>query len=55
MSHTAAQITGLKMDTPVVGGAGDQAAGAVGNGVVKSGIISSTIGTSGSYLPIWIR
>ncbi len=47
VSHTAAQITGLKMDTPVVGGAGDQAAGAVGNGVVKSGIISSTIGTSG--------
>ena len=28
-------------------GGGDQATGAVGNGVVKSGIISSTIGTSG--------
>lgn len=47
ISHRAAQITGLKMDTPVVAGGGDQAAGAVGNGVVKSGIISSTIGTSG--------
>lgn len=47
VSHTAAQLTGLKVDTPVVGGGGDQAAGAVGNGVVKSGIISSTIGTSG--------
>ncbi len=47
VSHGAAQITGLKMDTPVVAGGGDQATGAVGNGVVKSGIISSTIGTSG--------
>ncbi|MGI6114373.1 MAG: FGGY-family carbohydrate kinase, partial [Mahellales bacterium] len=33
--------------TPVAGGAGDQAAGAVGNGIVTTGIISSTIGTSG--------
>jgi xylulokinase len=31
----------------VVGGGGDQAAGAVGNGIVKPGIVSSTIGTSG--------
>lgn len=43
----AAQVTGLKEDTPVVGGAGDQAAGAIGNGIIKSGQISSTIGTSG--------
>jgi len=43
----AAELTGLKVGTPVVGGAGDQAAGAVGNGIVKTGIISSTIGTSG--------
>jgi xylulokinase len=43
----AAELTGLKVGTPVVGGAGDQAAGAVGNGIVKSGIVSSTIGTSG--------
>lgn len=42
-----AALTGLKAGTPVVGGAGDQAAGAVGNGIVKPGIISSTIGTSG--------
>lgn len=47
VSHAAAQLTGLKMDTPVVGGGGDQAAGAVGNGIVKAGLISSTIGTSG--------
>jgi len=37
----------LKEGTPVVGGAGDQAAGAVGNGIVRPGVISSTIGTSG--------
>src|SRR4029450_13883147 len=33
--------------TPVVGGGGDQAAGAVGNGIVASGIVSATLGTSG--------
>ena len=32
---------------PVVGGAGDQAAGAVGNGIVTAGIVSATLGTSG--------
>jgi xylulokinase len=30
-----------------VGGGGDQAAGAVGNGIVKKGVISATMGTSG--------
>ncbi|HEX2946077.1 MAG TPA: xylulokinase [Clostridia bacterium] len=43
----AASLTGLREGTPVVGGGGDQAAGAVGNGIVKPGIVSSTIGTSG--------
>lgn len=47
ISRQASEITGLAEGTPVVGGAGDQAAGAVGNGIVKPGIISSTIGTSG--------
>lgn len=47
VSSKAAELTGLKEGTPVVGGAGDQAAGAVGNGIVKTGVISSTIGTSG--------
>ncbi len=42
-----AAATGLKEGTPVVGGGGDQAAGAVGNGIVQSGIISVTTGTSG--------
>jgi xylulokinase len=47
ISTTAAAATGLKAGTPVVGGGGDQAAQAVGVGVVKSGIIALTLGTSG--------
>ncbi len=39
--------TGLRVGTPVVAGAGDQAAGAVGMGVVAAGTIHATIGTSG--------
>ncbi len=47
ISKGAAALTGLRPGLPVVGGGGDQAAGAVGNGVVEAGIISSTLGTSG--------
>ncbi len=43
----AAEATGLEPGTPVVGGAGDQAASAVGNGIVEPGIVSCTLGTSG--------
>ncbi len=43
----AARATGLLQGTPVVGGAGDQAAQAVGTGIVQEGIVSVTIGTSG--------
>ena len=43
----AAALTGLAEGTPVVGGGGDNAAGAVGNGIVEPGIISSSVGTSG--------
>lgn len=43
----AAEATGLRVGTPVVGGGGDQAAGAVGNGIVETGVVSSTLGTSG--------
>ncbi|HYO87947.1 MAG TPA: xylulokinase [Candidatus Limnocylindrales bacterium] len=39
--------TGLKAGTPVVGGGGDQAAGAVGVGAVEEGIFSLAVGTSG--------
>lgn len=43
----AAELTGLAAGTPVFGGGGDQAASAVGNGIVEPGIVSDTIGTSG--------
>lgn len=42
-----AELTGLRAGTPVVGGAGDQASSAVGNGIVEEGIVSCTLGTSG--------
>jgi xylulokinase len=44
--RAAAEI-GLIAGTPVVGGAGDQAAQAVGVGAVEPGIIALTLGTSG--------
>lgn len=47
VSEAAAAATGLAPGTPVVGGGGDQAAGAVGNGIVETGVVSSTLGTSG--------
>jgi xylulokinase len=47
ISAATAQLTGLREGTPVVGGGGDQAASAVGNGIVESGIVSCTLGTSG--------
>jgi xylulokinase len=47
ISAEAAERTGLAPGTPVVGGGGDQAASAVGNGIVVPGIVSCTLGTSG--------
>jgi xylulokinase len=47
ISAEAAELTGLKAGTPVVGGGGDQAAQAVGVGAVEPGIIALTVGTSG--------
>ncbi len=43
----AARALGLAAGVPVVGGSGDQPAGAVGNGIVNAGIVSATLGTSG--------
>ena len=43
----AAAITGLTYGTPIVAGAGDQAAQAVGVGVIEPGLVALTIGTSG--------
>lgn len=47
LTTAAAKTLGLTTECKVVGGAGDCAAGAVGNGVVKKGILSTSIGTSG--------
>jgi xylulokinase len=47
ISEEAARATGLRAGTPVVAGAGDQAASAIGNGIVRSGEVSCTVGTSG--------
>jgi xylulokinase len=47
VSAAGAEATGLRMGTPVVAGAGDQAAGAVGMGIARAGAVSATIGTSG--------
>src|SRR5579862_7564933 len=47
ISEAGAAATGLRAGTPVVAGAGDQAAGAVGMGIARVGAVSATIGTSG--------
>ncbi len=47
ISSRGAAETGLKPGTPVVAGAGDQSAGAIGTGIVRPGMASATIGTSG--------
>lgn len=47
VTDQAAALTGLAAGTPVVGGAGDNAAAAIGTGVVENGKAFTTIGTSG--------
>jgi xylulokinase len=47
VSREAATLTGLPAGTPIVAGAGDQAAGAIGMGITRPGAVSVTIGTSG--------
>jgi xylulokinase len=47
VSELGSKATGLPVGTPVVGGGGDQPAGAVGNGIVRQGVVSATMGTSG--------
>ncbi len=42
-----AEKLGLTTDCKVVAGAGDCAAGAIGNGIVKTGIATTSLGTSG--------
>jgi xylulokinase len=47
VSRQPAALTGIPEGTPIVAGAGDQAAGAVGMGITRPGTVSATIGTSG--------
>lgn len=47
VSEIGASETGLKVGTLIVAGAGDNAAGAIGMGIVENGKVSATIGTSG--------
>ena len=47
LSRESAKLLGLVEGTPVVGGGADNAAAAVGNGVVQAGILAATLGTSG--------
>jgi len=47
VTDAAAEATGLRPGTPVVAGGGDQAANAVGVGVVGPGAMALSVGTSG--------
>jgi xylulokinase len=47
LTAETAKLLGLTTDCVVVGGAGDCAAGAVGNGIVKGGLLTTSLGTSG--------
>ena len=47
LDEKTAKLTGLVAGTPIAGGGGDNAAGNLGSGIIKQGIISDSIGTSG--------
>ena len=47
ITDEASRLTGLRSDTPVVAGAGDQAAGAIGCGIADESSVSINLGTSG--------
>ena len=47
VTASAAAATGLRAGTPVIAGGGDQAANAVGVGVVDEGTVALSLGTSG--------
>lgn len=47
VSKFGAEATGLNPGTVVIAGAGDNAAGAIGAGIVSPGTLGATIGTSG--------
>ncbi len=47
VTAAAAAATGLREGPPVMAGGGDQAAGAVGAGAIRPGVVALTLGTSG--------
>ena len=47
VNESAAKETGIREGVPIVAGAGDQAASAIGMGLVDSSVIGTTLGTSG--------
>ncbi|MFG0304757.1 MAG: xylulokinase [Phycisphaerales bacterium JB040] len=47
VERSGAEATGLRVGTPIVAGAGDQAAEGVGSGIVRPGGVSVAVGTSG--------
>ena len=47
LSSQAASLVGLPAGLPIIAGGGDQAAQAVGCGIVSEGTLSTTLGTSG--------
>lgn len=47
LTKEVAKKLGLSTDCKVVGGAGDCAAGAVGTGIVRRGLLTTSLGTSG--------
>jgi xylulokinase len=50
ITEEVAALTGLLVGTPVAGGGADNACGAVGNGIVTSGLALVSVGTSGIVL-----
>ena len=50
LTPAAAEALGLRSGTPVVGGGADNAAAAVGSGVVGQGTMQTSIGTSGTVV-----
>ncbi len=47
INKEASFATGLTCGTPIVGGGSDNTAGAIGSGIIREGLISDSIGTSG--------
>lgn len=47
LKKSLAEAWGIREGVPVVAGAGDQPAGGVGTGIIRPGVLGSTIGTSG--------